>query len=104
MMAFVLLDALEDIKRLALWHVRKQQCQIDRPWVREEQRAHFYKLKRIHCPYIKCEGHFSYKLENVKDHLIHNGRDASFRVWRGPCNRIYLNEKWEEELKVPNRQ
>ncbi len=25
----------------------------------------------------------------MKDHAIHNGRDASFRVWRGPCNKDF---------------
>jgi hypothetical protein len=103
MMAFVLQDALEDIKKLLLWHVRRQQCQIDRLWVREEQKAHFYKLKCTHCPSIKCKGHFSYKLENMKDHFIHNGRDASFRVWKGLNNKNFSDEKWKEESKVPNR-
>lgn len=71
--------------------------------VREEQRAHFHKLKRIHCPCTKCKGCLSYKLENVKDHLIHNGRDVRFQVWRGLDNRDSLNEEWEEESKVPNK-
>jgi hypothetical protein len=40
----------------------------------------------------------------VKDHLIHNGRDVRFQVWRGLDNRDSLNEEWEEESKVPNKK
>jgi len=62
MMAFVLQDVLEDKKRLPLWHVRRLQHRDDRLWVREKQRAHFYKLKHIHFPCTNYEGCFSYKL------------------------------------------
>ncbi len=39
----------------------------------------------------------------MKDHLIHNGRDVSFQVWKGLGNRDSSNEEWEEESKVPNK-
>jgi len=39
-------------------------------------------------------------LANVKHHFIHNGRDHSFKVWKGPRNIDSSNEEWEEELKI----
>jgi hypothetical protein len=104
MMAFDLQNALEDIRRLPLWHVRRHQCRDVRLWVREKQRAHIYKLKQIHCPCTKCKGRFSYTLTNVRNHIIHNGRDASFRVWRRPGDKDSSNEQWEEDSRFPTRQ
>ncbi len=42
----------------------------------------------------------------MKGHLIHNGRDLRFRVWRGQSTRDSSNEKWEEEFKrsLPQQQ
>jgi hypothetical protein len=32
---------------------------------------------------------------NVRNHFLLNGRDPSFRMWRGPEDRDYLDEEWE---------
>jgi hypothetical protein len=40
----------------------------------------------------------------VKEHLIHNGRDPKYKVWRGLANIYSSNEEWEEEFRVPTRQ
>lgn len=40
----------------------------------------------------------------MKEHLIHNGQDPSFRVWRGPGSKDSIDEEWEEHLKVLARQ
>jgi hypothetical protein len=103
-MAYVFQDVLGDARILPLWHVRRQQHRDDRLWIREEQHANLYQLKHLHCPCTKCKGHFLYNITNVKEHLIHNGRDPRYRVWRGPCNKDSLDEKWEEEFRVPTRQ
>ncbi len=38
---------------------------------------------------------------NVRNHLILNGRDPSFRVWRGLGDRDSSYEEWEIECKKP---
>jgi len=40
----------------------------------------------------------------VKGHLIHNGRDLRFRVWKGQRTKNSSDEKWEEEFKRPTPQ
>jgi hypothetical protein len=40
----------------------------------------------------------------VKEHLIHNGEDPRYRVWRGSGNKNSSNEEWEEEFRVPTKQ
>jgi hypothetical protein len=40
-------------------------------------------------------------MENVKNHLILNGRDFCFRIWRGPRDRNSSNEEWEVEFRRP---
>ncbi len=39
----------------------------------------------------------------MEEHLIHNGQDPSFRVWRGLSSRNSLDEDWEEHFRVPTR-
>lgn len=41
-------------------------------------------------------------MAKVKDHLINNGREPSFRVWRGPGTRDSSDEEWEEEFRRPS--
>jgi hypothetical protein len=53
---------------------------------------------------MKCSRHRLYIIPNVKEHLIHNGRDPSFRIWRGPSSKDSLDEEWEEHFKVLVRQ
>ncbi len=43
-------------------------------------------------------------MANVKTHLILNGRDFSFRIWRGPWNKDSSNEEWESKFKKPIEQ
>ena len=38
-----------------------------------------------------------------KNHLIRNGREPTFRVWRGPGKRDDSDEEWEQEFKRPSR-
>jgi hypothetical protein len=52
---------------------------------------------------MKCLGCKLYTIPNVKEHFIHNGRDPSFKVWRGPRNKDSLDEAWEEHFRVPTR-
>jgi hypothetical protein len=40
----------------------------------------------------------------VRGHLIHNGRDPRFRVWRRPSNKNLLNKEWEEEFRRLTKQ
>jgi hypothetical protein len=44
-----------------------------------------------------------YNITNVKELLIHNGRDPRSKVWRGPNNMDLRNEEWEENFKVPTK-
>jgi hypothetical protein len=37
-------------------------------------------------------------LNNVKEHLIQNGKEPSFRVWKGINIRDPLDEEWEQFL------
>lgn len=39
-----------------------------------------YKLKRIGCPCSKCKGGKMLVIANVKEHLIHHGREPIFKV------------------------
>jgi hypothetical protein len=43
-------------------------------------------------------------LQTVRDHLVQNGRDSEFRVWRGPGERHSSDEEWEEEFWTPEQQ
>jgi hypothetical protein len=40
-------------------------------------------------------------LENVRNHLIFNGKDPSFKIWRGPGDIDSLNEELEVEFRRP---
>ena len=94
---------LMDGGRLPLHDRRRQQHRDDRLWRREEERASLYNLKRIHCPCCKCKGRHQLQITKVKDHLIRNGREPNFRVWRGPGERDDSDEEWEQEFKRPRR-
>lgn len=60
-------------------------------------------MKRIHCPCTKCKGRVQYSLATVKDHLIQNGREPTYRLWRGLGDRYSSDEEWEQEFKRPPR-
>jgi hypothetical protein len=81
---------------------RRQQHRDDRLWRRELERATTYNLKRLHCPCCRCKGRVQCSLARVKDHLINNGREPAFRVWRGPGERDSSDEDWEEEYRRPS--
>ena len=93
-----------DIGRLPLSDRSRQQRRDDRLWRREQERAKLYGLRRIHCPCSKCKGRVQCYVAKVKDHLIRNGREPSFRVWRGPGERDGSDEEWEQELRRPQRR
>jgi hypothetical protein len=76
----------------------------DRLWTREVQRARLLNLKQIHCPCSKCRGRQRLRLTIVQEHLIQNGRDSEFRVWRGPSDRDSSDEEWEQEFWRPEQQ
>jgi hypothetical protein len=40
-------------------------------------------------------------LATVRDHLINNGRDPDFRVWKGPGERDSSDDEWEEDFWRP---
>ncbi len=40
-------------------------------------------------------------VSNVKKHFILNGREPSFRMWRGLGDRDSSYEEWEVEWKTP---
>lgn len=82
---------------------RRQQHRDDRLWRRELDRATSYNLKRVHCPCYRCKGRVQCSLAKVKDHLISNGREPTFRVWRGPGARDSSDNEWEQEFRRPPR-
>ena len=89
-----------EVRRLLVSDQRRQAWRDDRLWKREQQRAVFYNLRRVRCPCSKCKGRVQCSLEKVQDHLIHNGRDPTFRLWRGPGDRDSSDEEWEEDFKT----
>jgi hypothetical protein len=44
------------------------------------------------------------RLTIVQEHLIQNGQDSEFRVWRGPGDRDSSDEEWEQEFWRPKQQ
>lgn len=100
-MASILHVVLDDVKRLPLWHVRWQHYRDDRLWVREDNRVKFYKLTCSYCPCTKCKGRFLYIVGHMREHLIHNGNDPRFRVWRSLGSRDSSDEEWEEDFRRP---
>ena len=91
-----------DCRSLPLQDRRCQQLRDDRLWRRELERATSYNLKRIHCPCCRCKGRVQCSLAKVNDHLIHNGREPAFRVWRGPGARDSSDDEWEAEFRRPS--
>jgi hypothetical protein len=83
---------------------RRQQLRDNCLWSRELQRARLLNLKQLHCPCRKCKGQRRLQLQTVRDHLVQNGRDSEFRVWRGPRERHSSDEEWEEEFWRPEQQ
>ncbi len=90
-----------DPRSLQLWHPRKEQHKGGKLWVQKEQKVRLYALKILHCPYAKCKGHTWYTMANMKNYIILNGKDYSFRVWKGPWDRDSSNEEWKAEFRRP---
>ena len=88
--------------RLPLSDLCRQRLRDDHLWTRELQCARQLKLSKIHCPCTECQGRRRILVRNVQDHLIRNGRDAQFRVWRGLGTRDSSDEEWEHEFWEPN--
>jgi hypothetical protein len=89
--------------RLPVHNRKRQQRRDDRLWRREQERTTLYNLKRIHCSCSKCKGRVQRYIPKVKDHLIRNMRDPTFRVWRGPGESDTLDEDWEQEFRRPSK-
>jgi hypothetical protein len=43
------------------------------------------------------------RLYVVREHLIRNGRDSEFRVWRGPGDRDSSDEEWKQDFWRPEQ-
>jgi hypothetical protein len=80
---------------------RRQRLRDDKLWSREVRRARLLNLKQIHCPCSVCKGRKRYLLAKVREHLIQNGRDDNFRVWRGPGSRDTSDDDWEDNFWGP---
>jgi hypothetical protein len=76
----------------------------DRLWVREVQRLTFFNLRKMHCPCSKCQGRRKLLVRTVRKHLILNGRDPNFRVWRGPDTRDSSDEEWGGHMHTHNQR
>jgi hypothetical protein len=76
--------------------VHRQRLRDDRLCTRELQRARLLNLTQLHCPCSQCKGRWRFKLAIVRQHLIRNGRDPDFCVWRGPGDQESSDEEWEE--------
>ena len=55
----------------------------------------FFNLRSMHYPCCECKGYRKLLLHTVCLHLIKNGRDPYFRVWRRPGVRDLSHEEWE---------
>jgi hypothetical protein len=91
-------------RRFPLSDHRRQQLRDDKLWIRELQRARLFNLKKLHCPCSTCKGRHRFGLRTVREHLLQNGRDSEFRVWRGPGNRDSSDEEWEQEYWRPGEE
>jgi hypothetical protein len=89
--------------RFPLTDVRRQHLRDDRLWVREVQRMSFFNLRNMHCPCSECKGRRKLLLRIVHSHLIKNGRDPSFRVWKGPGVRDSSDEEWKNSGRSVNQ-
>jgi hypothetical protein len=90
--------------KFPLSDVRRQNLRDDQLWVREVQRLTFFNLRKMHCPCSKCQGRRKLLVRTVREHLILNGRDPNFRVWRGPGTRDSSDKKWEGHMRTRNQQ
>jgi hypothetical protein len=43
------------------------------------------------------------RLHVVREHLIRNGRDSEFRVWRGPGDQDSSDEEWKQDFWRPEQ-
>ena len=88
-------------RSLPLQDRRRQQLCDDHLWRTELERATSYNLKQVHCPCCRCKGRVQLTLAKVSDHLINNGREPSFQIWRGPGARDSSDDGWEQEFRRP---
>jgi hypothetical protein len=89
---------------LHITNERRRRLCDDKLWSREVRRARLLNLKQIHCPCSVCKGRRRYLLATVKEHLIRNGRDDNFRVWRGPGSRDTSDDDWEDYFWDPGAE
>jgi hypothetical protein len=90
--------------KFPLSNVRRQNLRDDRLWVREVQRLTSLNLRKMHCPCSKCQGRRKLLVRIVREHLILNGWDPNFRVWRGPGARDSSDEEWEGHMRTRNQR
>jgi hypothetical protein len=53
----------------------------------------------MRCPCSECQGTRRLLLRTVRKHLIRNGRDPTFMVWKGPGVRDSSDEEWEDDSR-----
>ena len=58
----------------------------------------------MHCRCFECKGHRKLFLCTVRSHLINNGRDPYFRVWKGPGVNNSSDEEWENNGTSVNQR
>ena len=54
-----------------------------------------YRLRKMPCPCMDCNGKVSLKLKEVRTHLLRNRRHPRYRVWRGPGEYDSSDAEWE---------
>jgi hypothetical protein len=90
--------------KFPLSDVRRQNLRDDRLWVREVQRLIFFNLRKTHCPCSKCQGCRKLLVRTVREHLILNGRDPNFRMWKGLGTRDSFDEEREGHMRTRNQR
>ena len=85
--------------KLLLNDAQRQWLRDDCLWVREIQRLTFFNLRYMQCPCSKCQGTQRLLLRTVRKYLIRNGRDPTFRMWKGPGVQDSSDEEWEDDSR-----
>ena len=58
----------------------------------------------MHCLCSKCQGRRKLLVHIVRKHLILNGWDPNFRVWKRPIERDSFDKEWEGHMHIRNHQ
>ena len=86
-------------RKLPQSNARRLKKKDDKLWLRDKERASTYSIMKIPCP---CNQHIgtglSFKIEEIKKHLIRYGRSVECRTWRRPQEADSSDEEWESEF------